>query len=230
MNFLELAQTTVERCGIQGSTTSPSTVVSQVGEMGRVVNWVNDAWVDVQRKHTSWNFRRGDFSFNTVAGTYVYALASCGLEANTELTKWLPRTFRRYLTSGGVATEQPMVEWPYEAFRDLYEFQSGQSGPPCVFAAREKDRALLLGPNPDAIYTVRGQYVKAALKMTVADASEPSIPTEFQMLIVYKAMMKYASYEAAPEVMAEASAAYSSLMADAEMALLPPIEMAEPLA
>ena len=230
MNFLELAQTTVQRCGIQGTATSPSTVVGQVGEMARVVNWVNDAWVDVQRKHASWNFRRGDFSFNTVASTYIYALANCGLEASTELNSWLTGTFRRYLTASGVATEMPLVPWPYDAFRDLYEFQSGQSGPPSVFAVRAKDRALLLGPNPDAVYTIRGQYVKAALQMAVADASEPSIPTEFQMLIVYKAMMKYASYEAAPEVMAEAEAGWKSLLADAELALLPPMEMAEPLA
>ena len=231
MTFLELCQELREKCGISGAASTPTTVVAQTGELGRVVKWINEAWTDVQRAHR-WDFLVGDFSFNTVAGTYVYAEASCGLEASTTLSKWLPRTFRRYLTSGGVAGEQYMEEADYEWFRDVYEFQSGQSGPPDMFAFRRKDRAILLGPNPDAVYTVRGQYLKGAQKMTVADASTPTgLPAEFHMLIVYRAMMKYAAYEAAPEVMAEAQAEYKSMLADAEAVLLDSDDFdAEPLA
>lgn len=231
MTFLELCQELREKCGISGAASTPTTVVGQTGEFGRVVKWINEAWTDVQRQHR-WNFRVGNFSFNTVAGTYIYPEASCGLEASTSLSSWLPHTFRRYLTSGGVAGQQYMTPCDYDWFRDVYEFQSGQSGPPDLFTFRRSDRAILLGPNPDDIYTVTGQYMKAALKMTVADASTPTgLPTEFQMLIVYRAMMKYAAYEAAPEVMSEAQAEYKSLIADAEYALLPSDDLdAGPLA
>lgn len=230
MNLLELAQETRERCGMQGAEGSPSTVVSQTGEMKRLVNWVIDAWVDVQRQH-AWNFMVGDFSFNTVAGTYVYPEAQCGLEANTSLSIWLPDTFRYYLTSAGASGEQYMSEWDYDEFRDVYEFQLGQSGPPSEFAIRRKDRAILLGPNPDAVYTVRGQYRKAAERMAIADASEPTgLPEEFHLLIVHRARMKYAAYEAAPEVMEDARAEYKSMLAGAEYVLLDRPVAGRPLA
>lgn len=230
MDFLTLAQTLRERAGIQGAQGSPSTVVGQTGEMLRVVNWINEAWMAVQRAH-QWNWMEGDFSFDTTAGTYVYAPAACGLEAGTALRKWKPETFRAYLLSAGVQSEQYLVEQDVDWFRDVYEFQGGQSGPPQIFAIRRRDRAILLGPNPNGVYRVRGQYRRAAAPMTVANASTPTgLPDELHMLIVYQAMQYYAAYEAAPEVMEEAKALYKSMIASAEEFLLDTPELGGPLA
>ena len=72
MNFLELCRRTVEKCGISGSLTSTS---GQIGEMLRVVNWVNEAWHDIQLSQSNWDWMRYEFSFQTIAGQQEYTTA-----------------------------------------------------------------------------------------------------------------------------------------------------------
>lgn len=230
MTFLTLAQTLREKCGMAGS--GPSTVVGQSGESLRVVNWINEAWLDIQNRH-NWDFMREDFSFVTVSGTQAYTPSgsSGSGAALTDHKAWWPDTFRCYLTSLGSADIQYLPVQDYAWFRDVYQFSTLANGRPTCWAQRKKDRAILLGNTPDAVYTITGQYQKAGSKMAVADASMPTgLPTELEYLIVFRAMQKYASYEAAPEVMNEARAEYKALLTLAGAYLLPDIDAPEPLA
>jgi hypothetical protein len=49
MNFLQLAQRTRRKCRIAG--TGPTAVTNQSEEYSRVLDWVNEAWMIIQRKH-----------------------------------------------------------------------------------------------------------------------------------------------------------------------------------
>jgi hypothetical protein len=69
-----------------------------------------------------------------------------------------------------------------------------------VVIAVGPDQSLCLGPPPNALYTITADYFVAPTEM-VADTDIPAgLPTRFHMLIVYRAMMKYAGFESAPEV------------------------------
>ena len=229
MNFLQLCQTVREKCGAAG--TGPSTVVAQSGESLRIVNWVNEAWLDVQNRH-NWDFMRADFSFDTVAGRQDYKPAdSSPGPALADHKIWWPKTFRCYLKSAGVATIQYLPDEEYQWFRDVYQFNPLAQGRPTCWAPRKADRAILLGLIPDDVYTITGQYQKVGAKMTVADASTPTgLPEELMYLIVFRAMQKYATYEAAMEVMAEATKEFKVLLGQAGAYLLPDVLASEPLA
>lgn len=232
MTFLELVQELQERCGVVG--TSVSTVVAQDGENQRLVNWINNAWLDVQRRH-KWNFLYSDVSFQTQSGTYIYTngAAGAGSTGVEDLGKFDMDSFRCYVTADGQDGEHYMTDVPYDWFRDTYEFGNGLnlSGKPYIISCRRSDRALLLGPNPDAIHTVYGKFWKMAEKMTVADASTPTgLPEELHMMIVYKAMVKYGMYEAAPEVVQEGRDEYASMLKQAQDIILDDIEPWQPLA
>lgn len=210
MNFLQICQRVREKTGITGTTATPTTTIGQVGELGRLVHWVNEAWEEIQNMQDSWMWMRDSFTFQTVVSTEAYTPATAGLTAFRE---WRPETLRCYLTASGVSDMQWMLGWDYPMFRDYYEFGaiSQQTGRPMYFAIRPKDKALLLGPPPDAVYTITGEYQKSATLMAL-DADIPEMPTQYHMLIVHAALMKYASYENAPEVMMMASRDYSNAM------------------
>ena len=56
MNYLELCRRARRECGIAGAETDPTAVTSQVGEYRRLVDWVSEAWTEIQGRHTDWRW------------------------------------------------------------------------------------------------------------------------------------------------------------------------------
>lgn len=226
MNFLQLAQTLRQECGVAG--TGPITTVGQVGQAKKLVDWINDAWLEIQGVHDTWHFMRDTFSFQTVAGTGDYTPAAAGL---TDHRYWFKDTLRTYKTALGLGDEQWLVEWEYQVFRNTYRFglQTTQQGRPVVFAEKPMDKALMLGNVPDDIYTVMGEYQKRPMALS-GDSDTPAMPEHLHQLIVYKAMEDYAMYESAPEVLSKSEKGYSALMSQLEREQLPAVYLGDPLA
>lgn len=226
MDFLALCQRTRELCGISG--TGPTSVVSQSGEMLRIVNWVNEAWREIQIWHP-WGWMEGDFSFQTVASTREYTTTTVGLTAHKA---WLDDTFRIYLTSAGISTENFLPAADYNWFRDLYQYGASntQEGYPNLFTVNPKTQSLLLGPIPDAIYTVYGQYRKSATLMAASADTPTGLPSDYHMMIAYLASMKYATYENAAETLVEGRSGFQRLLSRLEDDWLPGVTIGGPLA
>jgi hypothetical protein len=67
MTFLELVQRTRRECGIPGD--GPTTTANQTREMRRLVDWVSQAYVELQEERSDWDFLRKPTTFNTQHGT-----------------------------------------------------------------------------------------------------------------------------------------------------------------
>lgn len=234
--FLQLAVRLRRECGVAG--TGPAAVVGQTGLHEKLVNWVADAYRDIQLRHPNWRWMRSNFTVNTVAGTDNYAYTACTdtktAAAISRFAHWWANDrldrFRFYLTSGGVSGEQWLTFMPYEDFRRIYKFGAQQSatGQP-FYVSVDDDEKLVLGPNPNNIYTVSGSYQRGP-QMLAADADEPDMPTRFHDLIVYYAMQRYASSTVAPEVLARAVLEGGRIMRALELSQLPQIRLGSPLA
>lgn len=224
MTFLELCQETARKCSITGSLTN---VATATGELARVVGWVNEAWYDIQIAGPFWDWMRYEFSFQTVANQQEYSAVAAG---TTDFSKWDEDSFRIYKTSIGVADEQFLPPWDYRTFRNTYQYATRNTGRPMVFAVKPRGKALLFGETPDAIYTVVGEYQRKAKRMDVVNASEPDMPDDFHMAIVHGARMKYAAFENAPEVMAEAVVDYDRVMSSMLMHETEELSTGAPLA
>lgn len=213
MNFLALCQRAAVECGVAPSAaiqTVLPTVVGATGSLGRIVNWVGDAWSDIQMDADDWDWMRSSsllgagVSFQTVAGRASYPLGigagTVGVAVDT-LGKWDAKTFRCFPTAVGFQGEIAMGEIPFDTWRDVYMFgamRSQQTQPYAI--AVGPDLSLCLGPPPNGLYTITGDYFIASTDM-VADTDAPvGLPTRFHMLVVYRAMLKYGGYESAPEV------------------------------
>jgi hypothetical protein len=223
MTYLQLCQQLREKAGISG--TGPSAVTGQTGEMQRIVNWVNQAWEEIQLKHTNWNWMRGDFSFQTVANDYDYSPADAGIASR--FSQWDQSTIKSFRTSIGVSNEYELQFLHYLRYRSLYLTGPQPSGTPICFAFAP-DRKLLIGPKPDGIFTVSGQYWKAPQTLST-NTDEPEMPAEFHMLIVWKALEMYGWYESAAEVIAVAEKKITFYMNRLEINQLPSVMMADPL-
>lgn len=224
MNFLQLAQRLSVECGVAGA--GPSAVTGQVGMYAKLVNWINDAYVEIQGMHDHWGWMRKPFAFNTTAGVGDYLPAAAGL---TDLRYWHNDTFRCLRPSIGVQDEQWLVEWEYQVFRNTYRFNVQVNGRPVVFAIKPNGKAVMLGQVPDDVYQISGEYQCVPTPMVVA-ADTPPLPEHLHLIIVYKAMQFYALYEAAAEVLTRANAEFSRLMNQLEREQLPQVYLGNPLA
>lgn len=223
MNFLQLCQRVRLECGISG--TGPTTVVSQTGEMGRIVTWTNEAWKDVQTAHRDWGWMRSTASFTTVAGTGEYTLGSgsgtVGVTA-ANFGMWVPESSRNYLTATGTSDEVFMYDISYEAWRNNYQYgalRTATSRP--IQVAVSPAKALCLGPIPVVGYTVTRDYFSAPVDLSL-DADTPTAPAQFHMIIVYGAMMSYGAYEGAPEVYQRGETGFTKLMRRMTTDRIPP--------
>lgn len=222
MNFLSLCQRLRQEAGLSG--TGPASVLSQTGEMLRIVGWISAAYEDIQNLHATWRFLRNDFSFPTIVDNQDYLPTAVALN---EFASWIKNDMRIYSVA---ADESALEYYPWEMFRQAFFFGSQRTtkGRPTVVTVKPNN-ALAFFQVPDAVYTVTGEYYKSAQVMT-DNVSVPVIPTRYQMIIVWKALTYYGAFAAADEKYAHGNNEYKKLIAQLEMAELEDMTFGEPLA
>lgn len=230
MNYLQLVQRLVREAGVSGPASGISTVANTSGEAQRVCEWIQQSWIEIQEEHEEWDWMRKDVQFNTVATQQAYPPSAAPVSL-TDFARWKADSFRAYVTATGIGSEMFVLNIGYQEFRDYYQFGARRYtyGRPISISVNPSDRALLLGPAPDQVYTMLGQYFSTVQTLT-SDADIPEMPTRFHMAIVYRAMIHYGMYEAAPEVVQRGENLYNELLLRLEADQLPAVATAGPLA
>jgi hypothetical protein len=237
MNRLQLGQRLVRECGISGTLSS---TLNQTGSLARVVSWVDSAWEEIQNRHGDWEFLRSSnllglgASFATVAGQASYPLGTgagkCGV-TSAAFGDWDRETMRVYTTSVGTSNETFLDYIPYDVWRDAYMYgamRSVQTRP--VAFSIGPDKSICLGPPPNDLYTVTGDYYLAPTAMAADTDSPTGLPTQYHMAIVYKAMEYYGGYESAPEVLQRGVQGFNDLICGLEADYLTEMTFAGSLA
>ena len=225
MNLLQLTNQTRVECGVSGPTLS--SVQNLTGESARILAWVQQAWIDVQTSKEDWLFLRETFEFNTVASQWEYTAANAGL---TDFGNWKRDSFRASSVNNLYRDEQLLNYMDWTTYRNLYRYANMRNTlarPVVVSITPNKD--LAFGSTPDQIYTINGEYYTQPVSLS-ADTDIPGIPARFHMIIVYRAMMYYAGYESAPEVLSRGDFEDRRLYSRMEIDQLPTIVSGPPLA
>jgi hypothetical protein len=207
MNYLQLCQRLVQETGIAYD--GPATTVGEVGDMGRVVNWVNDAWLKIQSMRADWN--------------WMWATGTGTLTSGTN-TITLPSTVE---TIDRVSLGENFLQSEYyNDFADVY--RNIQSGDPSVYTIRP-DGVLLFNSQPTENKTVTYEYYSVPTSMS-ATTDAPGLPERYHMLIVYEALKSYAQYDEAPELEKRGFLYFEEMLADLERDQLARIVAPESLA
>jgi hypothetical protein len=225
MNLLQLVNQARVECGVSGP--ALTTVLNQTGESARMVSWVQQAWIDLQTSKEDWLFLREPFEFTTTAQKWEYTAAEAGL---TDFGNWKRDSFRASTLGQTYKDEQLLNYMEWSTFRNLYQYGNMRytyARP--VVVSIEPDKTLAFGSIPDQQYVIVGEYYRQPLALTL-DADVPGIPDRFQMAIVYRAMIYYAGYESAPEVMARGTSEFRRLVMRMEIDQLPTLVSGPPLA
>jgi hypothetical protein len=206
MNFLSLCQRVVLESGISNS--GPSSIDSQKGDMQRMINWVNNAWFELQAKRNQWQWMRKKATVGIRKGEKQINLPSDfkSIVCGTLFVDGRKLFESKALTDGDQASVSP----PQSFYYDL-------------------DGSLKLSSVPDFDYSLSlWYYVKPSHLINGTDS--PLLPEEYHMMIVWDALREYAIFDEAPELYQKAEKNYKTLLYRLENSFLPPFQLAGPLA
>lgn len=192
--YLEIVQKAIRKSG--SKVDKPTTVVSSTGIVELFVEWVQDAWKDIQLEHLGWQWRVSrDETLTLVASTDEYAMPA-GME-NIDM-----RSVSIYENTDD---ESPVTYVPYLHWRNYldkaYTAGIAEAKPQC-FTITPDDK-IAFYPPPDIVYTVRydGHTTVEILDDTDAagagtsDALTPTgIRDEYHDGIMWRAVMYYAEH------------------------------------
>jgi hypothetical protein len=205
VTFLELCVELRRLAGISG--TGPADVTLQTGEYGRVVQWITDSWLNIQSKFQGeWDFLWSEFSKVTVASTRDYEYRT-----SSGIAKFDNESFTIYLTADGVSTRRALQYVPYDEFKDVYWDAVSEDYPSVVTILPRGGYRLY--PTPNDVYTVQAIGFDVPVRFAANDDT-PTLPEELHMVIVYKALMDYAGYEASREALDDARLKFGDLWPD----------------
>lgn len=221
--FLQLVNFARGECGVSGG--DLSTLASVTGESLRFKNWVIRAWEEIQELHADWKWMRAAFSFTTTANDGSYTSAQAGIASR--FGYWDRTYCTVYLTATGVSDQTELRWLDYETFRAYYLTGNQTDSRPQHFTVGDSNE-LLIGPAPGSTaYTVAGKYYKSTQTLS-DDDDEPELPEQHK-IIAYKAVMKYAVFDSAPEVMSLGGAEYNRILSFLRNRYLPAIQLGGPL-
>ncbi len=225
--FLQLCQRLCQE--VSGSGNGPTAVTAQTGEYRRFVNWIAQADETIQRARDNWRFMRRGFTVQTVAEQAAYSYTACtdivtGVPI-ANFREWDIDLFNSYLTAGGVGGERPLSFLDYEIWYSIYNTGVQTSSAP-VQVAVLNNRSFSLGPKPNDIYTVSGEYIMSVTTMTASD-DVPVYPEEFHLLPMWMAMIRHGVYTGSPELIDLGRIESTRMMYDMERTQLPGLTFEE---
>ena len=206
MNFLELVQDLRRETGTAGN--GPATVEGQTGDYARLVNWIAQAYVEIQNKWTDWKFLWKESSLSVgpaVSGNPIYSLAA---DCST-------------LSEDTLRIGDDELEFvPYDDYAKARSlFEGSGSGQPYQYTIRPDGRIRLF-PSPDAAYTISYEYHRSAFRLA-SNTDVPAFKSEHDEAIIWRAKMYWAEFEEAREQYQTALTNFNLAMLRLEARYLP---------
>lgn len=214
MTFLELCQTLRRECGVSG--VGPTSVVGQSGEYLRLVEWIQQAWREIQEMRDDWAFMWAQGAFTTSPGIADYTLTSIGVDA---------RRFDldSFVLTDGTGTKRFLHRIAYPWWRSTYGTATLTNNVP-TYLTDMPDGSIKLTAPPDGSYPVSFDYYRET-QVLAANSDVPYLPARYHDIIWVKAMQYYAGYEDGREVAADSMARFLPLLSALESTQLPSLSL-----
>jgi hypothetical protein len=215
VNFLSSAQRLHLELGRSGS--GPTSITGASNSNLRLFYAIADAWREIQTDPMGWAWMRRDFDITLGAGLDTVAGVAAGL---TDFGRWR-KPDDWYDLMAYDPTASPTQKWKVKYVERDKFMRQYKDNPPAAAGPQYwtigLSNELIFAPAADITYQIAGEYFIAPEEL-VADADTPSMPVQFHMAVVWKAMLQIAQFDAAPENVSRANDKYeeilSSLMLD----------------
>lgn len=197
--YLELANELRRIAGIQGA--DIANVATATGINLMVVNYIKNAWIDIQNHPKQWRwmllpfYQSGTTPLQTADATNDYTLPTTVTTARALVVN----SFKSYLTATGVSDRQRMTWLPYRDFERRYGVVTAADNRPAFVTRVPGSQKLRFHPQPDGIYSIEFDHFKSPQVLS-ASGDTPEMPSEHHQLIVYEALKRFGKAEDAPEL------------------------------
>lgn len=231
--YLELCQRAAIESGSVSSTGSPAAVTGQTQIiLIKIINWVNQAWTDIQNLHGEWLWMEATKEFDLIANTDCYATGSV-FNAADRFGEYIVRPdleeFTMYKTSEGVSDEGALKWIPHYLWKQKYDRGTQTANRPTEWSISPANE-LCVGVKPDVVYTTRFPYRKS-VQVLSANGDTPEMPSRFHDAIWRRALMLGHSHWESQFLASVNEAEYLKMIERLERDQLPRCEFAsEPLA
>jgi hypothetical protein len=203
VNFLQATQRLYSELGRSGS--GPTAYVGASASNLRLFNAVADAWLDIQSDPIGWRWMLRQFeSVPLTVAVDSYSAADLGV---VDFGRWrMPDDWYSVFQHDPAVSPTQRVKVQYierDQFERQFRDNPPPAGPPQYWTIDPEDK-LIVAPTPDKPYVLRAEYYIEPVSL-IADANTPSMPVQFHMLLVWRAMVQIAQFDAAPENVSRAS-------------------------
>jgi hypothetical protein len=229
--FLALCQKVnrLARISLDSTSAYPAATTNQTGQALEIVNWVNDAYSDIQNAEPDWGPMQlqGSISLTANVRTYSRTTIQGTLTTYDAIRPFLSRDGNRHilvaLTATGVGDQTPCYYVPYAFWRGVYDFQTRPTGKPQRFTI-QPGGTLEFDPTPDATYTAYFDY-RRTVDVLSGDSDTPIFDSTYDDAIVWGALMYYNLTRDAPDQYQKWKLMYDLELGRMRTELLPEITM-----
>jgi hypothetical protein len=186
----------------------PTTVTGQVKRLRLFVDYVREAYVDIQNAHRMWRWLQGYFIGDTIIGQTRYEAGNFDDQTTvTPIDRFSQWGFKgsgddigvtMYLTTTGAVEEGPLRWLEWDTFYDT-QLRGVQTPGKPQFYSITNDQKLIVSPPPDDVYTLRGRYRKSA-QYLANDIDIPEMPVEFHTIIKDAALCYVEAFDEGPRI------------------------------
>lgn len=182
MNYLEIAQKTWELCKLSGG--GPGGVTGQQGMTLSIINWVQEAYREVQEMQPRWNFMEKSVTATISQTRDEYVQGDFGITEFAELMS-------AHIVNPGMEEDTPLKIYTFEDAERFQKQADSQVPSEILVTSTETFKFNTL---PDVGLNLRFKWHRTPHEL-VNSNDLPIIPARFHMLIAYIAMEHYAFYD-----------------------------------
>lgn len=210
MNFLELAGELSKIADVSGV---PASVDNVRGEHKRIVDWVRQAWREIQAHNDQWSFMWKEAAPISISN---------GVALYSQPTDCRDIIISTVFITGDDGVARSVAYKKHDEFRVIARSNS-YSGVPQYWTVRP-DNKIQFAPVPDGLYQMDFEYYKKPVDLS-ASTDTPELPQHLHMAIVYLALYHYGVFEEAPSVMQMATVNYNKYLLQISNECLPEMRL-----
>jgi len=213
MDRLLMSQRLSRKAGVNFA--GPTTTLGQTGQFLQLIDWLDEAYNDIQGIHATWQFLRKEFSKVLTPADGSYTATDLSI---SDFQEFAPEDWRIFLNASD-ESEIYYMEW--KDFRLAYQIGTSltQTGRPIAFSIKPDDTVVLY-PIPDLAYTLKGEYFRAHHEMTANDHT-PIFHADYHWAVIWKALTYYASEYGEPDKFTTGTREFRKILRRMEKKYLP---------
>lgn len=183
-------------------------------EDARLVGWARDAWLVIENDR-EWSWQRKAILLGAIVdGQAEYTAAQLDAAVVDWRSWWKSDdVYKPTVYPAGLPTQVSELSFvPYDVFRRNFVVTPHAPGTPQFWTVTPAGK-LAVGPTPLGAWKLQIDY-RAKPDELLLDADVPAAPEEHHMIVVWKALIRVGSFDAAPELVDQGQTEYLRMHSD----------------